>query len=364
MEIWVGNKTRKSNRLDAGGVQRKDFDGDSTYLKVVLFPVSIPFKHCSGGSEKSMNAIRPGIIALTCFWLLMASVSSFTQTHNKTTAAYPNNAAIVSYSDAPALSLQYLNFSPNQTQINFQEQANPTFSDVPAPWQQDLGLPPGSSQANAQEQATAAFLNSAAIASGKNVWALLQQDMASSSAQSNANAQQQTKPSSGNEPSLKGLGFPPGAIQGSAKEQALLDKRSHMLQIHQKLGLLAAIPMVAAIITGPGAKGHHGLPGSPTGRDVHAGLGILTTGLYLSSAYFAIRAPKIPGTKSYGLIRLHKALAWIHGPGMILTPILGAIAYSQLSRGERVHGIAKYHSWVAYTTAAAYGAAILSVTIK
>lgn len=137
-----------------------------------------------------------------------------------------------------------------------------------------------------------------------------------------------------------------------------------MLQIHQKLGLIAAIPMVAAIFTGMGAKGHHGLPGSPTGRDVHAGLGILTTGLYFSSAYFAIRAPKIPGTKSYGLIRLHKAMAWIHGPGMIITPILGSIAFSQLSRGERVHGIAKYHAWAAYTTAAAYGVAILSVTFK
>ncbi|MGH9773288.1 MAG: hypothetical protein ACRD4Q_16590, partial [Candidatus Acidiferrales bacterium] len=63
-------------------------------------------------------------------------------------------------------------------------------------------------------------------------------------------------------------------------------------------------------------------------------------------------------------IRLHKALAWIHGPGMILTPILGSIAFSQLSRGERVHGIARYHSVVAYTTAIAYGAALLSVSIK
>ncbi|MGH9343640.1 MAG: hypothetical protein ACRD19_07765, partial [Terriglobia bacterium] len=152
--------------------------------------------------------------------------------------------------------------------------------------------------------------------------------------------------------------------QGNAREQELLDKRSHMLQIHQKLGLLTAIPMIAAVFTGPGAKGHHGLPGSPTGRDVHAGLGILTTGMYFTSAYFAIRAPKIPGTRSYGLIRLHKALAWIHGPGMILTPTLGAIAFSQLSRGERVHGIAKYHSVVAYTTVIAYGAAILSVTFK
>ncbi|MGH9771326.1 MAG: carboxypeptidase-like regulatory domain-containing protein [Candidatus Acidiferrales bacterium] len=177
-------------------------------------------------------------------------------------------------------------------------------------------------------------------------------------------AQGQAKPNSSTEPSLQGLGFPPNEIQGSAKEQELLDKRSHMLQIHQKLGLLTTIPMVATFFTGFGAKGHHGLPGSPTGRDLHMGLGILTTGMYGATAYYAIRAPHIPGTKSPPSISLHKALAWIHGPGMIITPILGAIAFSQLSRGERVHGIAKYHSVAAYTTAIAYGAALLSVTIK
>ena len=74
--------------------------------------------------------------------------------------------------------------------------------------------------------------------------------------------------------------------------------------------------------------------------------------------------PKFQGTETRGPIRLHKALAWIHGPGMILTPILGAIAFDQKSRGEKVHGIASAHGAVAIVTAAAYGAAILSVSIK
>lgn len=164
--------------------------------------------------------------------------------------------------------------------------------------------------------------------------------------------------------SLQSLGFPTTESQGSLKEQALLNKRSHMLQIHQKLGMLTAIPMVAMIITGPMAKGHHGTPGSVTMRNVHMGLGILTSAMYWATAYYAIRAPKVPGSHSYGLIRLHKFLAWIHGPGMIITPILGAIAYSQLSNGERIHGIAKFHSVAAYTTAIAYGAAFASVAVK
>ena len=82
------------------------------------------------------------------------------------------------------------------------------------------------------------------------------------------------------------------------------------------------------------------------------------------SAYYAIRAPRIPGTETRGPIRLHKALAFIHGPGMILTPILGAMAFDEKSRGEKVHGIASAHGAVAIVTAAAYGAAILSVSIK
>ncbi len=165
-------------------------------------------------------------------------------------------------------------------------------------------------------------------------------------------------------PSLQDLGFSPAQIQGSSQYQAMLDRRSHMLQVHQRLGLITTAPLIAAVVTGPGAKGQHGMPGSPSGRELHAALGAATVGLYFSSAYFAIRAPKVPGAETKGPIRVHKALAWIHGPGMVLTPILGAIAYSQLSNGEKVHGIAKYHSWVAWTTVGAYGASIVSVSIK
>jgi hypothetical protein len=182
-----------------------------------------------------------------------------------------------------------------------------------------------------------------------------------------ASGQSQAQSGSGpqsNQPSLEGLGFPKSEIQGSAKEQALLNKRSHMLQIHQKLGLITAVPMAVALFTGPGAKGHHGLPGSPGGRNLHATLGGITTGLYIATAYYAIRAPKVQGTEPRGLIRLHRALAWVHGSGMVITPILGAIAYSQLSNGERIHGVARYHSVAAGTTFAAYMAALLSVSLK
>ncbi len=161
--------------------------------------------------------------------------------------------------------------------------------------------------------------------------------------------------------SLQDLGFSPNQTQGNAQEQAKLDKRSHVLKIHQRLGLITTGPMVATIITSFGANGRRS---TASGRDLHAALGLATTGLYFTTASFAIFAPKLPETKTRGPIRVHKALAWIHGTGMILTPILGEMAFAQRSRGERVHGIAKAHSAVAVVTGAAYGAAILSVSFK
>jgi hypothetical protein len=149
--------------------------------------------------------------------------------------------------------------------------------------------------------------------------------------------------------------------------QALLDKRTEMLKVHQRLGLITTIPMAAALITGPmvTAKGKNGLPiTEPTmaNLDFHAALGGATTALYFTSAYYAIRAPKVPDTEKHGAIRLHEALAFIHLPGMVLTPALGIMAYKQENAGEKVHGIASAHGAVAYTTAAAYGASIIAVS--
>jgi hypothetical protein len=161
--------------------------------------------------------------------------------------------------------------------------------------------------------------------------------------------------------SLGDLGFSQGQTQGNAQDQARLDKRSHMLKVHQRIGLIDTIPLVATVIAGVGAGGKST---STSDRYLHLALGSVTGDLYFLSAYYAIRAPKIQGTQTRGPIRLHKALAWIHGPGMILTPILGAIAFDQKSKGEKVHGIASAHGAVAIVTAGAYGAAILSVSIK
>jgi hypothetical protein len=172
-----------------------------------------------------------------------------------------------------------------------------------------------------------------------------------------ATAPPQEKPA---KPSLMDLGFSPDQAQGNTEAQVRLDKRSHMLKIHQRLGLLTLIPMIATIFAGGSAGGN----GSASARNLHGALGLVTAGMYITTASYAIAAPSVPGMKVRGPIRVHKALAWVHGAGMILTPILGAMARAQLDRGEKVHGIATAHSAVADVTVVAYAAAIGSVALK
>ena len=188
----------------------------------------------------------------------------------------------------------------------------------------------------------------------------------SSSAQTGGAGQTggQTSPA---EPSLSDLGFTQQQTKPNAQMQAMLEKRTHMLKVHQTLGLITAVPMFATLVTGPQAKakGRNGqiiTEPTPTNLDVHIALGGLTTGLYYTTAYYAIFAPKIPGVKPKGAIRVHRDLEYIHGPGMILTPILGIMAYNQENSGQKVSGIAALHGPVAYITAIAYGASIVSIS--
>ena len=174
-------------------------------------------------------------------------------------------------------------------------------------------------------------------------------------------SQNQAPSSNSQAPSLEDLGLSPAQTRSDPQLQARLDKRAHMLKIHQRLGLITAVPLIVSVATGFGAGGKST---SSADRWAHLALGSVTGDLYFTTAYFAIRAPGIPGTQRRGPVRVHRALAWVHGPGMILTPILGAIAFDQKSKGEKVHGIASAHGAVAIVTAGAFGAALLSVSIK
>ena len=174
-------------------------------------------------------------------------------------------------------------------------------------------------------------------------------------------------PTAPQEPSLSDLGFTPEQTKADPALQARLNRRTEMLRWHQRLGLITLAPMAAALITGPSAKakGKNGqtiTEPSNANLDFHAALGGTTAALYFTTAYFAVFAPKIPNNPKHGAIRFHEALAFVHGPGMILTPVLGAMAFKQEQAGEKVHGIASAHGTVAVATVLAYGASIVAVS--
>ncbi len=262
--------------------------------------------------KRTVKTISLTALAFTSSCLLMIPCWSSAQTITNPAAVPPDNAQVAASSNTLVPSLE------------------------------DLGLPAAPVPNNAQDQATPP-------------------------AQSPGDTQNQKTPPANKAPSLGDLGFPAAQTQGSAQAQALLNKRTHMLKVHQTLGLITVVPMVATLITGPQAKakGKNGqtiTEPTPANLDFHIALGGLTTGLYWTTAYYSIFAPKVPGVKPKGAIRLHRALEWVHGPGMILTPVLGILAYNQENAGEKVHGIASAHGAVAYTTAIAYGAAIVSIS--
>lgn len=173
------------------------------------------------------------------------------------------------------------------------------------------------------------------------------------------NTRQQTPSTSA--PSLDDLGLTPAQTKPDPDLQARLDRRTHMLKVHQELGLYTVIPIAAACISGAGATPSRNNYTSTTSRDVHVAIGGVAIGMYALTASYAIRAPRIKDGPVRGGIKLHKYLIWIHAPGMVLTPILGTMAFNDIANGTKPGGIEKYHSAVALTTAIAYGASIIAV---
>lgn len=134
---------------------------------------------------------------------------------------------------------------------------------------------------------------------------------------------------------LSDLGFSKQETVADPKLQQELEVRSSKLQTHQKLGLLTQALMTAAFLTGSTAK---------EGRnETHQYLGMATGAAYFTTAYYSLTAPKPSTVKDKGWnVRLHKALAWIHFPLMILTPIAGMQAMRDNRRHHESTGLASH----------------------
>lgn len=151
--------------------------------------------------------------------------------------------------------------------------------------------------------------------------------------------------------SLSDLGMDPKAqtpeFQLSKTE---MKERHDKLKTHEVLGLATLGLMTATLFTG----------GSALDSNTHMYLGFATGALYFTTAYYSLTAPKPEGMKDKGRVKWHKALAWIHFPAMILTPILGYMYKKNEDEGRGHSSLEKQHATVAGIL---YGSFALSATL-
>jgi hypothetical protein len=170
--------------------------------------------------------------------------------------------------------------------------------------------------------------------------------------------------------------------------RTVLRHRERSLRTHRAFGIAAWSSMLVTEVLGtiqmvnqdtwfgPGACSSNpdafGCRQSSLLTGLHQGFAFTTVGLYVTAGVIAASAAD-PEHASEGdgaaqrRLRLHKTLAWIHGAGMVLLPLLGIIsanpqilgattneARAEVGRAMRsLHAIVGYTTFTAFTIAAA-----------
>lgn len=152
--------------------------------------------------------------------------------------------------------------------------------------------------------------------------------------------------------SAEDLGFTQEDIKGDPQFQKDLQTRSDMLAIHQTLGLITAIPMTGQLALGLATSGN--VANGSTDTSLHTTLGLATAGLYITTAMFAILAPKPKGMKPSGNSDLHQVLSWIHMPLMILVPLMGDMVNDRVVNHQPLGDLGAVHGLLATTLVVSY----------
>jgi hypothetical protein len=152
--------------------------------------------------------------------------------------------------------------------------------------------------------------------------------------------------------SVEDLGFSGDEINSDPQYQKDLQTRSDMLQIHQTLGVITAIPMTTEFVLGIVTAGN--VANGSTNTGLHATLGIATTALYATTAMFAILAPKPKGLKPSGNTQAHVDLVWIHAPLMVAVPLLGDMVNDRVQNHQPLGALGTVHGILAATLLISY----------
>jgi hypothetical protein len=135
-----------------------------------------------------------------------------------------------------------------------------------------------------------------------------------------------------------------------SRENELLLRRG-MLTAHQVGGFITLISMLATVYYGQMIL--NGEDGYEEGKTT---LAWTTVSLYsVTAALSLLSPPPLIRRKGWSSVSTHKALAWAHVTGMILTPVLGTMLDDR-------DDLRAFHQISGYATTAAFAAAMLVVT--
>jgi hypothetical protein len=133
-----------------------------------------------------------------------------------------------------------------------------------------------------------------------------------------------------------------------------LSLRRTMLVAHQIGGFVTLGSMITAVYFGQ--KIIDGNRGYTTNHQIFVTTTIIS---YSATGLLAVLSPPpMIRRDEASTTTLHKALAWVHFTGMVLTPILG----SMISRRATSSQVAHFHQISAYTTTAALAASLIVIT--
>lgn len=145
-----------------------------------------------------------------------------------------------------------------------------------------------------------------------------------------------------------------------------LQLRRTMLVMHQIGGFLTLGSMYAALYFGQKSltDPNSGQRNDPY-RSRHQLYVTTTIALYTGTGLLSVLSPPplIRREGEMSTTTIHKALAWVHFIGMVVTPILGATVLKRGPIGRYVDlNQARFHQITGYATAAALTAAMITVT--
>ena len=145
-----------------------------------------------------------------------------------------------------------------------------------------------------------------------------------------------------------------------------LQLRRTMLVMHQVGGFLTLASMYAALYYGQKSllDPNSGQRNDPY-RSNHQLFVSTTIGLYSATGLLSVLSPPplIRRDHETSTTTIHKALAWVHFVGMVVTPILGGAVLKRGPIGRYVDlNQARFHQITGYVTAGALTAAMIAVT--